>query len=619
VNQILLGDCLDKLKELPDNSVDSCVTDPPYGLGTREPTGEEIIAYLQGADLDHGGDFMGRDWDIPSVAVWKEVYRVLKPGGHLLSFGGTRTFDLISIGIRAAGFELRDTIAQQFGVQVLQWVQGCLDATSEILTASGWKLGTHVEVGELVATWDPASEQISLAPVSKVYKGTYTGDLVAFKNHNTDQLLTPNHRVYKKHALRKQIDHVRRKWFEEEWSVSEASEINRYQRIKLPLSGYHEGAGIGGTDYAALLGWVWAEGGFDNTGTGVRIYQSSVNQRYVDQIVSLLKGLCPTSSHYKRDRVYRGRAYTEHSWYFSGELAERVRLSIPDKHPTYELLWSMTLEEKAAFFDAAMCGDGTPEEKQFYQKDDGDREWFQTLCHMLGWQAMDNPSKYCVSVHSSSTTELHSKVLHAEHLVPYSGEVWCVGVPTGAFVARRNGKIFITGNSGFPKSASIQKYLIKQGLSAEEAAVFEGWGTALKPSWEPIIVARKPIAEKTVAKQVLKTGTGAINVDACRVKTASADLDEMKGRSGASSENAFPGAGEPGIWEPKVAGRWPANLLLTHSPECKIKGTKKVPAPVINRFDDGMKPFGDGAGHKFTSEQTCAADGKEEIALYGWQ
>lgn len=119
---ILLGDCLDRLKQIPNNSVDAIVVDPPYGLGTREPTIEEIIAYLAGVRLDTGGDFMGAKWEIPPIAVWQECLRVLKPGGHLLSFGGTRTWDIISMGLRAAGFECRDTIADEFGSNVLQWV-----------------------------------------------------------------------------------------------------------------------------------------------------------------------------------------------------------------------------------------------------------------------------------------------------------------------------------------------------------------------------------------------------------------------------------------------------------------------------------------------------------------
>ena len=92
--QLMHGDCLERLKELPDNSVDSIVTDPPYGLS-----------------------FMGKKWDydVPSVEVWAECLRVLKPGGHLLAFAGTRTQHRMAVRIEDAGFEIRDMIAWVYG------------------------------------------------------------------------------------------------------------------------------------------------------------------------------------------------------------------------------------------------------------------------------------------------------------------------------------------------------------------------------------------------------------------------------------------------------------------------------------------------------------------------
>lgn len=91
---IFHGNCLDFLKDLPDNSVDSVVTDPPYGLS-----------------------FMGKKWDydVPSVEIWAECLRVLKPGGHLLAFAGTRTQHRMAVRIEDAGFEIRDMIAWVYG------------------------------------------------------------------------------------------------------------------------------------------------------------------------------------------------------------------------------------------------------------------------------------------------------------------------------------------------------------------------------------------------------------------------------------------------------------------------------------------------------------------------
>jgi site-specific DNA-methyltransferase (adenine-specific) len=89
-----LGDCLEVLRTMHDCSVDAVVTDPPYGLA-----------------------FMGKRWDydVPSVAIWAECLRVLKPGGHLLAFAGTRTQHRMACRIENAGFEIRDMIAWVYG------------------------------------------------------------------------------------------------------------------------------------------------------------------------------------------------------------------------------------------------------------------------------------------------------------------------------------------------------------------------------------------------------------------------------------------------------------------------------------------------------------------------
>jgi len=88
------GDCLEAMRGMADNSVDSIVTDPPYGLS-----------------------FMGKKWDydVPEQAVWEECLRVLKPGGHLLAFAGTRTQHRMAVRIEDAGFEIRDMIAWVYG------------------------------------------------------------------------------------------------------------------------------------------------------------------------------------------------------------------------------------------------------------------------------------------------------------------------------------------------------------------------------------------------------------------------------------------------------------------------------------------------------------------------
>jgi len=96
INKVYHGDCLEGIKRIDNNSIDSIVTDPPYELG-----------------------FMGKSWDSTGIAydinLWKQAIRVLKPGGYLLSFGGSRTYHRMACAIEDAGFEIRDMVEWIYG------------------------------------------------------------------------------------------------------------------------------------------------------------------------------------------------------------------------------------------------------------------------------------------------------------------------------------------------------------------------------------------------------------------------------------------------------------------------------------------------------------------------
>lgn len=111
------GDALEILAALPTASVHAVVTDPPYGLSNTTPAQvTETLGRWTAGDRAYvpttrAGGFMGHDWDgfVPPPALWDQVHRVLKPGGHLFTFAGTRTVDLMGTAIRLAGFDLRGT------------------------------------------------------------------------------------------------------------------------------------------------------------------------------------------------------------------------------------------------------------------------------------------------------------------------------------------------------------------------------------------------------------------------------------------------------------------------------------------------------------------------------
>jgi len=121
---IIQGDSLIKLKELPENSVDSIVTDPPYGLvSIVKRFGKESSAPAKfgtdGAFQRTSKGFMGKEWDGSgieyNVELWEQCLRVLKPGGHLLAFGGSRTYHRLASAVEDAGFEIRDQIMYVYG------------------------------------------------------------------------------------------------------------------------------------------------------------------------------------------------------------------------------------------------------------------------------------------------------------------------------------------------------------------------------------------------------------------------------------------------------------------------------------------------------------------------
>lgn len=133
------GNCLDILRTMPDASVDAVVTDPPYGLS-----------------------FMGKRWDydVPSVDIWEQCLRVLKPGGYLLAFAGTRTQHRMAVRIEDAGFEIRDMVA---------WMYGSGFPKSHNLQGNRQGWGTALK---------PAMEPITMA--RKPFKGTVADNVLAY-------------------------------------------------------------------------------------------------------------------------------------------------------------------------------------------------------------------------------------------------------------------------------------------------------------------------------------------------------------------------------------------------------------------------------------------------------
>jgi DNA modification methylase len=187
LNTINLSDNIEYIKTLRDNSVDAIITDSPYGLG-KEPKVEEVLFnwISDGYHQIKGKGFMGKQWDafVPQPALWKESYRVLKPGGYLLSFFGTRTYDWGTMAIRLAGFEIRDCI---------QWIYGsgfpkskaCLKPANEPICVAR-KPGPIIELNINECRLDYVSEHdFKLATSERPNGINYNLERTTYSNHSS--------------------------------------------------------------------------------------------------------------------------------------------------------------------------------------------------------------------------------------------------------------------------------------------------------------------------------------------------------------------------------------------------------------------------------------------------
>lgn len=201
------GDCIEVMRSLPDNSVHALVTDPPYGLSKPPDMYEVLRHWLNGDDYEHrGSGFMGKSWDsfVPGPSVWKEAYRVMKPGAWGVVFGGTRTYDLICLSLRMAGFEIRDQILWMYGSgmpkskglpQAIDKHLGAMGHRGAAFTVAGdvshlqsmegkaGAHGSHLGITPEAAEWNgwgtglkPAFEPIAL--IQKPREGTYASNVL---------------------------------------------------------------------------------------------------------------------------------------------------------------------------------------------------------------------------------------------------------------------------------------------------------------------------------------------------------------------------------------------------------------------------------------------------------
>ena len=520
-NKILQGDCIEVMKGMEANSIDTIISDVPYGI-----------------------KFMGKKWDydVPSVEVFEEMLRVAKPGATALIFAGARTQHKIATNIEDAGWILKDVLLWIFGSGfpkatdiskqldkkagkeprvVGQRTDGrykhsfqdtnnqmgqlnpkksnvekigqitepatpeaklwngwkCVSEDTEILTVDGWKSIGKIKVEDKVFSYNMRGI-IKVNSVKNVFIYDYKGELINIKNRHTDQLLTPNHNVVCKKYNRLSVNGKRVLSFDKKWGYINAKDLDSSQ-FQIPTAGLYNGDYFIGEDMAELIGWILTEGDYRKTSNGINITQSSVNKDKVDRIRSLLDRLNIKYNEGIYNRVYKERKFQQHQFRLSAKDNKivRIRNLLPYKKPI-SLLWHLPLKEKYRLYESLILGDGfrNNECEQFSQKDKEFLDWFQVFGALIGCSIKVNYKNQRATIKIGKQKNYAGLTMYNKNKIDYEGKVWSIETEMGNYIARRNGKIFITGNSH-----------------------------GLKPAYEPIIWATKSLTfdkERSILKDV---------------------------------------------------------------------------------------------------------------------
>jgi DNA modification methylase len=457
---LLSGDCLSLLPMLTENSIDACVCDPPYHLTSIvKRFGAENSAPCKvgktGAYARASAGFMGKVWDGGDIAfrpeTWAAVYRVLKPGGHLIAFGGTRTYHRMACAIEDAGFEVRDCCSWNFGSGFPKShnISKVLDAKKERCTCPTDLRGLQDDL-DTTDTLSGGAEQDVFPKMC--------GDL---DRPQKSRSFSPDGNAQGKTAS--DVCCVREDVLAERQISGQESEAGLFAQMQRGVSR----DGLGETR-------AQGRGGAQDVHTDVWPEKPGMEGR----------GDLPESPR---------------------ELCEREIYPLSDR--------SDLDGADGRLCNGASGGDGSMD------------------------RATIDPGGMC-SPHRSPAIEQCADKLGIVALQPQP---------------QKRGTWDRCGRCGKP-------------------IVPDGLGTALKPAMELICLARKPLSESTVAANVLKWGTGALNIDGCRVAT-----DEQSDRAGGRRPSTHEGYQRPGAtmfqdktdWELPAKGRWPANVILSDDPEVR--------------------------------------------------
>jgi len=366
----------------------------------------------------------------------------------------------------------------------------CVDPKTKILTEGGWKNYKKINKNDKVANFNSKTEEIYYSNIKGINEYDYDGEMINLENKYLSQLLTPNHKMllkYKRSNAKKL-----KYWWDEEWRTELAKDVTPHRGVRLPLAGVYNGNSNICSDFAELIGWIVAEGTIDKRkGNYIRISQSNkTNPAKVKKIEGLIQRLnfAYTKQMDSSQLVtfyFKTKSKTQKILY-----KEIWKWITKDKIPKITLL-HINLSAMNALYNGLIDGDGhiySEKSQTFYQKNKKIVDWFRILCTHLGYRTFIyksysiNPSypdkEKCLiyqirilqqnwkNMEPSSHGATYHKTIKKKK---YKGKVWCPVTESGFWIAKRNDKIFITGNSNMigQYPCVLAKYLYEDDGNGE--------------------------------------------------------------------------------------------------------------------------------------------------------
>jgi DNA helicase HerA-like ATPase len=336
--------------------------------------------------------------------------------------------------------------------------QFCLSEDTQILTKAGWKKFTDIKIGELAFSYNRESEKLELNEIERIIVKDYEGDLIKlFNKHSIEALVTEDHRVLCNYRTTGKD----RKWC---WSKKRFVQArNLPSGIRIPLAAEIDS----GTkcniddDLIKILGWIITDGTLHYSENGkyfsYEISQSDAKKETLAEMRAVIRQRFPEVSIYKQkreDRIFQRAG--ENIFYFKSEATKEIDywLQKKPKRIPRKILEDASLTQLRILFDAMVQGDGNISYSNggykyvtyYAGKNQELADDFQELCVRLGLSAIqknvpqNNQIKILVS--------FKRKYAYIRKIAKesYSGKVWDITIKNGSFVARRNGKVFFTGN-----------------------------------------------------------------------------------------------------------------------------------------------------------------------------